>query len=287
MSSFIFLFDIFFLLNEEISFSDFQSSSPPKKDATTIYTPSSGQKRFNPFMKDNSGSTAMGKNDDDESIYSRTNTSPTHKLTPLTPTKSHPLMDLQHTTKPSRGEFMDTTSSSSSSEESDKESGEMKDDAVVDCGDDEHENKTQDDELNLPNNNIVENSSISSSHTQLPAEADTMTIQQHALDEKNNNTQLNESDDEAEKQQQRLTVDKVMRRKKSPSRVNNNNNNNIRNNNNRMSYPVTRDRSQPADVMTTSATVMTASVDRIDGKTGAHKNPINEVIFNTFFFFIN
>jgi hypothetical protein len=267
------------------SVSDFQSSSPPKKDATTIYTPSSGQKRFNPFMKDNggtSGSTAMGKNDEDESIYSRTNTSPTHKLTPLTPTKSHPLMDLEHTTKQSRGEFMDTTSSSSSEESDDnnnnnnkettEDSGEMKDDAVVDCGEDEHENKTQDDALNLPNNNFVENSPISL-HTQLPAEADSMTIQQHALDEKNNNTQLNESDDEAEKQQQRLTVDKVMRRKKSPSRVNNNNN--IRNNNNRMSYPVTRDRSQPADIMTTSATVMTASMDRIDGKATAAKKISN------------
>lgn len=231
-------------------------------------------------MKDNgstSGSTAMGKNDEDESMNmssnSRTNTSPTHKLMPLTPTKSHPLMDLEHTTKPSRSEFMD--SSEESDDNNNKEainvnamtmsegSGRMKDDAVVDCSEDEHENKTHDDAFYITNNNIVENSQISS-HTQLPVEADTTTttIQQHALDEKNNNTQLNESDDEAEKQQQTLTVDKVMRRKKSPSRVNNNNN--IRNNNNRMSYPVTRDRSQPSDVMTTSA--MTASVDRIDGK---------------------
>lgn len=206
----------------------------------------------------------MGK--DDESM-NRTNTSPTHKLTPLTPTKSHPLMDLEHTTKPSpRGEFMDTSSSSESEENicknNNNEVTHSMDDAVVDCND-EHENKSHDDELNIPNNNIVENSQISSSSSpltqiQLPIEADNVTT---SLDETNNNTQqLNESDDEAEKQQ-RLTVDKVMRRKKSPSRVNNNN---IRNNNNRMSYPVARDRSQPADVMTTSA--MTASVDKIDGK---------------------
>lgn len=227
---------------------DFQSSSPPRKDATAIYTPSSGQKRFNPFMKDNGSSNSMGKNQDDDS---RTNTSPTHKQ-PLTPTKDHPLMDLVNARAP-RGEFMD-----SDSDENVNMVVVEKDDAVVDFVDKKIKHEEVDVELYVENNNI-ENSQISTppppSSQPVGTESDqilTTSTLKNFDDEKNNNTRvdMNESDDEAEKQQ-KLAVDKVVRRKKSPSRVNNNN---IKNNN-RMSYPMGR-----------SEVVMTKSSDKIDGR---------------------
>lgn len=204
----------------------------------------------------------MGKKQDDESLNNskntRTNTSPAQHKMPLTPTKDHPLMDLVND-KPSKSEFMD-------SDDSDEMVVVEKDDAVVDC----YENiKTENYEVeneNVANNNIIENSPISLL-TQSTEAGDISHHhqQQHVKnfeDEKNNNTrravESNESgDDEIEKQ--KLVVDNVIKRKKSPSRVNNNN---IKNNNNRMSYPVSRDRSQPSEVTTT----MTKSSDKIDGK---------------------
>lgn len=212
----------------------------------------------------------MGKKQDDESLNNsntRTNTSPAHHKTPLTPTKDHPLMDLVNE-KPSKSEFMDSDDSDEMVMVVVKEGG-LKDDAVVDY----NENiKNENFEVeNVANNNIIENSQISLL-TQ-STEASDITHhhhnQQHVKnveDEKNNNTQhraaeSNESGDEEIEKQQKLVVDKVVRRKKSPSRVNNNN---IKNNNNRMSYPVSRDRSQPSEVTTT--TTMTKSSDKIDGK---------------------
>ena len=208
-------------------------------------------------MKDNSSST-LGKKQDDESLNNsntRTNTSPAHHKTPLTPTKDHPLMDLVKE-KSSKGEFMD-------SDDSDEmvvvKEGGLKDDAVVDYNE------------NVANDKIIENSQISLL-TQSTEAGDithhNQQQQQHVKnveDERNNNTQhraveSNESGDEEVEKQQKLAVDKVVRRKKSPSRVNNNN---IKNNNNRMSYPVSRDRSQPSEVTTTT---MTKSSDKIDGK---------------------
>lgn len=198
-------------------------------------------------MKDNSGTS--GKNQDDENT--RTNTSPTHTKMPMTPTKNHPLMDLVHAKEPKGGEFMD-------SDDSDEvmivvEGGE-KDDAVVDCNENVKNFHDEDNDVVNVENNFIENSQISTQSTEAESHQHTNNVE----DEKNNNVreELNESDDE----QQRLTVDKVMRRKKSPSRVNNNNN--IRNNNNRMSYPISRDRSQSSEV----TTAMTKSSDKIDGK---------------------
>lgn len=203
----------------------------------------------------------MGKKQDDESLNNskntRTNTSPAQHKMPLTPTKDHPLMDLVND-KPSKSEFMD-------SDDSDEMVVVEKDDAVVDC----YENiKTENYEVeneNVANNNIIENSPISLLTQSTEAGDISHHHQQHVKnfeDEKNNNThravESNESgDDEIEKQ--KLVVDNVIKRKKSPSRVNNNN---IKNNNNRMSYPVSRDRSQPSEVTTT----MTKSSDKIDGK---------------------
>lgn len=222
-------------------------------------------------MKDNSSST-MGKKQDDESLNNsntRTNTSPAHHKTPLTPTKDHPLMDLVNE-KPSKGEFMD-------SDDSDEmvvvEEGGEKDDAVVDCYENIINENFEVENENVANNNIIENSQISLL-TQSTEAGDISSITTHQLqqqqhvknveDEKNNNTQhraaeSNESGDDEIEKQQKLAVDKVIRRKKSPSRVTNNN---IKNNNNRMSYPVSRDRSQPSEVTTT----MTKSSDKIDGK---------------------
>jgi hypothetical protein len=107
---------------------DFQSSSPPKKDASSIYTPSSGQKRFNPFMK--------GKANDDEQCF--IDVEPTkqniinHQIksntSPLTPTKDHPLMDLTSVNVMKKEEFMDE-----SDVDVDYDEGHVskKDDAVV------------------------------------------------------------------------------------------------------------------------------------------------------------
>lgn len=199
----------------------------------------------------------MGKIHDDDDD-SRTNTSPTNKK-PLTPTKDHPLMDLVNA-KPPRGEFMD----SDSDENNIMVVVDKKDDAVVDCSDKKIKHDEYDVDVNLNiENNFIENSQIStpppSSCEPTATESEqiiTTSTLKNVDDEKNNNTRVdtNGSDDEAEKQ--KLTVDKVVRRKKSPSRVNNNN---IKNNN-RMSYPTTRDRSQPSEI------VMTKSAEKIDGK---------------------
>ncbi|XP_070494506.1 kinesin-like protein KIF13A isoform X4 [Chironomus tepperi] len=246
---------------------DFQSSSPPKKDATTIYTPSSGQKRFNPFMKENT----MGKQDDDECINeptkiqhnSKTNTSPTHKK-PLTPTKDHPLKDLVKM-KPSKGEFMD---------DSDDYVDEQ-DDAVVVVENNNiysinnscenlklHDNVGSIDVLisTSPNNEINNHISPENENTnQHVITQQSPNPTSNVDDEKNNNTRLEmnvDSDEEIDKQ--RLVPDRVVRRKKSPSRNTNNNNVNIKNNN-RMSYPIGRDRSQPR-----IEDALTRSTDRID-----------------------
>ncbi len=231
---------------------DFQSSSPPRKDAS-LYTPSSGQKRFNPFMKNsgsNSNSTGKMNIQDDDS---RTNTSPTHKK-PLTPTKYHPLMDVN--TKATGDEFME----SDSEENINEVVVDKRDDAVVESS----ELKIMHDDLKVNvDENSIKNSQISnptpSFSQSVLADSDRITstsstTQKNFDDEKNNNTRhdINESDNEEEKQEhQKLAVEKVMRRRKSPSRVNNNN---IKNNN-RMSYPMGR-----------SEIVMTKSSDKIDGK---------------------
>lgn len=64
------------------------STSPPNKRTDTIYTPGSGQKRFNPFDKKEKENTIQN--------------SPAKKI--LTPTKEHPLQDLP---KKSKSEFSD------------------------------------------------------------------------------------------------------------------------------------------------------------------------------------
>lgn len=72
---------------------EFHSTSPPRRDQSTINTPSA-QKRFNPFMKD----SMMGKNKPATNSFEATkypgNTSPLTKPS-LSPTTHHPLMDLE------------------------------------------------------------------------------------------------------------------------------------------------------------------------------------------------
>lgn len=78
------------LLFNQLQFLDFNSSSPPRRDQSTINTPVAAQKRFNPFMKDH-----MGKNQNNaiEATKYPDNTSPNSKNS-LSPTQYHPLMDL-------------------------------------------------------------------------------------------------------------------------------------------------------------------------------------------------
>lgn len=102
------------------------SGSPPNKttpkDPATVYTPSSAQKRFNPFMKD------MGKTNDDNSsttLEHKLQTSPIHKK-PLTPTNEHPLKDLERNKKAPKSEFLD---SSDEKESIDDDRGDEKVDA--------------------------------------------------------------------------------------------------------------------------------------------------------------
>jgi kinesin family protein 13 len=234
---------------------DFQSSSPPKKDTTTtIYTPSSGQKRFNPF---NSSKDTLGKStvvDDDDAIdsepqaqASKTNTSPTH-TTPLTPASDHPLMDLLMHSKQSKGEFMDD-----SDEQDDAVVGEAED-TKTDTGSIDVVVVVLDDANQINNNQISNTPEVAESENQQQHQQEHHTVD----DEKNNNTMLNESDDD-EVDRQRLAPDtRVIRRQKSPLRNSNNNHVNTKNNN-RMSYPIGRDRSQPR-----TEDLMTRSTDRIE-----------------------
>lgn len=192
---------------------DFQSSSPPRKD-TTIYTPSSAQKRFNPFMKD-----TMGKNVDDsyEPTLHKSNTSPTHKK-PLTPTKDHPLMDLERK-KPPKGEFMD-------------DSDEAEDDVIVMQS------------VDRKADDVGSDDSIINDINQIPPELDThqvtTVVTSNSDDDTNNNT-----DHQAIEGVDELFPEKVAKRQTSPSRNSSSNNNSVNlKNNNRVSPSITRDRSQ-------------------------------------------
>lgn len=141
----------------------------------------------------------MGKNDDDSS-------EPTRHKKPLTPTKDHPLADLER--KSSKSEFMD--------------------DSDEDVVEDVQPDAVGSDETNF--NQINE----------IPPELGNYQATTNTDDLTNNNsnrpvdTTTLGSDDEG-----RLAPVKVMTRRVSPSRTNNNNAN-AKNNN-----PVGRDRSQP------------------------------------------
>lgn len=222
-----------------LDFDRISSTSPPRKDSAPVYTPSSGQKRFNPFMKD-----TMGKNQDDDSNCStpqKSNTSPTHKK-PLTPTNDHPLMDLvaqkQNTAK---FELMD-------------DYDDDKDDVMmIQTSSTTDDIKPADDTNTNTNNKILPE--LDNHQHQMTSETDEDTT--------NNNNRTTESIDvneDNEMDQQKLTPGQVVRRRKSPSRTSNNNNANIKNNN-RMSYPITRDRSQPR-----IEDGLTKSTDRLDGE---------------------
>lgn len=217
------------ITNVDFTFSlDFQSSSPPRKDPATVYTPSSAQKRFNPFMKD-----TMGKNDDDSSEPTRhkSNTSPQHKK-PLTPTKDHPLADLER--KSPKGEFMDD----SDDDDDDVVEDTQPDDAV---GSDDGTNINEINEIPPELDNYQ-----ATTVTTAPSNRDDLT---------NNNSNRPECDDEG-----KLAPETVVKRRVSPSRTNNNNAN--AKNNNR----VGRDRSQPR-----IEDGLTKSTDKLDGEFGGLK----------------
>lgn len=193
-------------------------------------------------MKD----TKPGKNPDDsrETSLSKSNTSPTHKK-PLTPTKDHPLMDLEKSKmKSPKNEFMDDS----------------------DDTEDETSNVLQPEES--LSEDVCSDDTIINDINEIPPEPDhyqvTAIITTNPDDETNNNnsrsdiqTDAGYSDEEVDTK--KLTTDKVLRRK-SPSRTNNNTAN--AKNNNRMSYPIGRDRSQPR-----TEDLISKSTDKLDGKT--------------------
>lgn len=184
------------------------SSSPPRKESIASYTPSSGQKRFNPFMKDNN----LGKKQDDssESTPRKASTSPMHKK-PLTPTKDHPLMDIEYR-KERKSEFMS---------DSDEEiSVDAKPEIVDSC--DLH-------------SNVINNISPELENYQA-----TSFSAKNAEDQTNNNTN-SQTDIDNEAENEKLVTEKVASRAKSPMRINNNSN---AKNNNRQSNQISRDRSQ-------------------------------------------
>lgn len=176
-----------------------------------------------------------GKKDDDSSelMQHQNNTSPRH-LKPLTPTKDHPLMDLEHQ-KPPKGEFMD---------DSDDDDNEVV--AMMHSQDD-----TDDDVVS--NETIINEIIIN----QLPPESENYQVTTATNPEEdavNNNDSNNErqalSDDELDKG--KLHQEKV-------SRINQNAignvNANLKNNN-----PTARDRSQ-----TRIEDSLTKSTDKLDG----------------------
>ena len=173
----------------------------------------------------------MGKNDDDSSepTSHKTNTSPQHKK-PLTPTKDHPLADLEKKTP--RGEFMD---------DSDEEEDEYYDDveATIDAIGSEGSNINPINEIPPEIDNYQ-----ATTVTTAPSNPDDLT---------NNNSSRTETIDEDGKL---LAPEKVAARRVSPSRTNNNNTN-AKNNNQ------SRDKSQ-----TRIEDGLSKSTDKIDGEFG-------------------
>lgn len=155
-------------------------------------------------MKDN-----MGKKNQDvtsEPIPHKSNTALIQKK-PLTPTKDHPLMDLEQFSK---NKFMN---------DSDKE----KDVDVADA-------------LSSGEKIINEINNISPETKQYQS-----TTINNPDDEMNNNKQIEAEDDDNGKDTMCIALETLSKRSKSPSRLNNNNNSNIKNNN-RTSF--SRDQSQ-------------------------------------------
>ena len=174
----------------------------------------------------------MGKNDDDSSepTSHKTNTSPQHKK-PLTPTKDHPLADLEK--KSPKGEFMDD-----SDEEEDGYDDDV--DATLDAIGFEGSNINQINEIPPEIDNYQ-----ATTVTTAPSNPDDLT---------NNNSNRTETADDDGK----LAPEKVAKRRVSPSRMNNNNTN-ARNNNQ------SRDKSQ-----TRIEDGLSKSTDKIDGEFGEY-----------------
>jgi hypothetical protein len=177
---------------------DFQSSSPPRKDPAGNFTPSTAQKRFNPFMKD-----AMGKNQHESSEPSQTKSDTSPKITkPLTPTKDHPLKDLERSRAP-KSEFMD-------------EEEEDDDELVV---------VLTEDKCNDAGCEAADINSINQIPPETASHQATNVSTIKSDDVANNNSNQQQVEDES-----RLAPVKTAPRAKSPSRLNNNTTN-VKNNN--------------------------------------------------------
>ena len=206
------------------------SGSPPNKanlqvskDASTVYTPN-GQKRFNPFNQGKETVESSTPQTPQPSKHLNSNTLSIHKK-PLTPTKEHPLKDLQSHKTP-KSEFLD---------DSDSLDEDVGDDEITLKFSTEPEDSVEDN-LHLNNNHDI------SIATGIVDNQQAMVTSTDELADDRNNNNRKESESEEEEGngivKQQLTPGKVVRRKKSPT--NNNNNNNVKNNNHRMSYPMTK-----------------------------------------------
>lgn len=190
----------------------------------------------------------MGKNQDDsrEPTQHKFNTSPIHKK-PLTPTKDHPLMDLEKLKAP-KSEFMDD------SDEPEEEAEKI---------------FIQSDETKPNIDDVGHDEKITNAINQIPPELDNYQVAKittaNPEDDTNNNYGSNQvqtaNEGETETGKSMLAPEKVMKRRKSPSQTINNNNNTNMKNNNRISYPTARDRSEPRIEASLSK-----STERIDGE---------------------
>lgn len=199
--------------------------------------------------------THQGKNQDD-SIDRTQRKSPTNKK-PLTPTKLHPLMDLEISKTP-KNKFMNYS-----------------DDTEDDVGHVMQSEESKADDVDLEATIVNEFNEISQEPDSY--QVATMITSLFPDDETNNNNsrekiQVEDSDmkDEVEKGKS----EEFMKRK-SPS-ITNNNGANVKNNN-RMSYPIGHDPSQP----TRTEDLLSKSTEKLDGK---FQNLLTIILFNKFDF---
>ena len=264
------------------------SGSPPNKttlkDPATLYTPSSAQKRFNPFMKD------MGKTNDDSSsttLEHKLQTSPIHKK-PLTPTNEHPLKDLERNKKAPKSEFLD---SSDEKESIDEDGGDEKVDTEKEI--DAKEDTTLTDDTHIVDNDIDDaNTNIKSNqillemdnqqhlynnnddHHQQQQQTPTTIISVHPADDDNKNNNMTESDDglldednnDDDGEEKQKPVVKRTKKASTNNNNNNNNNNNVKNNNNnnRLSYPMGKSQLNKSHQRLDDS--LSKSTDKLDGE---------------------
>lgn len=212
----------------------------------------------------------MGKTDDTQlqSPQQPISTSPTHKAT-LTPTKQHPLKDLQKA-KPKKSEFMDD--SDDIEEDEDDDSDEQVITTMEHTNNDENRNilndNTPDSTTDSTNLNFNPNQILIEIDNQLPhdkLEIAPTSIKKGNSNEPSKEMDVNENEDmDDDEMKTRNVPGKIVKRKKSSPISNNNNNSiNVKNNNNRSGNLAKNNLSKSQTKLNES---MTSSTDKLDGE---------------------